>query len=127
MNLSNPADVVGAAHGLLELRANWDGEGSERVDIAAWSQAVSFTLRVQGRLSGRTAKPRFGVGSEGSVDVHWRGERGELLINFPSRAKGAPKYYGDNTEGGKIYGLLSVTSATEIARWVGRFCTKTSN
>jgi hypothetical protein len=43
--------------------------------------------------------PRILPSAGGSIDLHWKTDRFELLINVPDRAAGEVRYYGDNLAG----------------------------
>ena len=100
--------VVDVSCALLDLPADWDGEGSPQVSKKAWRKATRFVLEAARSFTKPMPVPQISAGPEGSVDVHWRNSQRELLINFPADEKMPPNYYGDNYQNGKIKGTLEL-------------------
>lgn len=107
---------------LLELPNDWDGEGSPEYAFATWSKAVSFIQSSSISLWRDHKKsvdaPKILPGPDGSIDVLWKNEQRELLINFPVDADEAFAYYGDNAIGQIVKGELSPTASPASNQWL---------
>ncbi len=84
---------------ILEWKDDWDGEGSPAYAEETWQRAALFLVQNALRLW-RTCGiavdvPRIGPGPDGSIDIHWKSERRELLINIPADSRELADYYGD--------------------------------
>lgn len=93
---------IRASRTMLELKDNWDGDGSPRYDEETWNRAVDFvveTARGYWKNHGITAPaPRIGKGPEGSIDIHWLSPNRELLINIPPTAAESATFYGEDAD-----------------------------
>ncbi len=83
---------------LLELQENWDGEGSAGYAVETLKHAVSFvrnTLTVT-RSIRRVPVPEILPADEGSIDVYWKTDTYELLVNIPADVTELATFYGDD-------------------------------
>jgi hypothetical protein len=85
---------------ILDLPDDWDTEGSPRYLEATWQRAISF-LRIQAQchrahFRGEMPVPRILPGPSGSIDLHWKSARSELLVNFPEDPSAPATFYGDD-------------------------------
>ena len=63
--------------------------------------------------------PRILPGPDGSIDIHWRINGHELLVNFPADENAQATYYGDNKIGGIIKGTLNSSARNEwLMMWL---------
>ena len=103
--------AVNSSHWILQLAPDWDGEGSQSYDRAVWERATNFVL-AQAKVLWETFGSRLDVpdispGPKGSIDVHWKTKRYELLINFPSGSNEMATFYGDDYGSIEIEGTLN--------------------
>ena len=80
--------AIEKARPMLAWTFDWDGEGAQPIDPAAWEEATAL-----GRLICREAHcpaPSFGACNDGSLDLWWHSPSAEsdrnhwsLLINVP--------------------------------------------
>jgi len=94
--------AIETSRNILELKENWDGEGALPFSQKVWEKAVTFLALLAKealeRLNIIVDAPRILPSAEGSIDLHWKTDSYELLVNIPQN--GAPaSYYGDNTIG----------------------------
>lgn len=94
-------NAINNSRSLLELEDNWDGEGSVGYDESTWLRARNFLMRNAVRLYESQKKcfdpPEILPGPKGSIDLHWKTEARELLINVPADSQETISYYGDDT------------------------------
>jgi hypothetical protein len=93
-------DSINKSRSLLELGDNWDGEGSVGYTEQTWIRARDFLMRNAIRLYQSQKKffdpPEIMAGPNGSMDLHWKTDARELLINVPARSEETISYYGDD-------------------------------
>jgi hypothetical protein len=89
---------------MLELEADWDGEGASAIAKSTWERAVGFlretALNLWTNCGVRIGAPLLVPVPDGSIDIHWKLANRELLINVPADASKWATYYGDNRHGG---------------------------
>ena len=95
---------------LLELKFDFDGEGSPGYSIGTWKRSVGF-LRKYASLYVQTigtclVAPKILPGPDGSIDILWKTAGCELLVNIPSDSKKPASFYGDKEDGTFIKGSL---------------------
>lgn len=96
-------DIQGAiqeAQTILELKDDWDGEGSLGYAASTLKRASEFVLdnalelwRSQ-RL--HAPAPVIGPGPDGSIDIHWQLATRTLLINVPADINKPATFYGSD-------------------------------
>lgn len=122
-DLAALAAMVQDARSILDLPENWDGEGSTAYARATWDRAVKF-LRLSAAAAWRLYRvtapvPFINPGPRGSIDLHWRAEHGELLVNIPADPEARATFYGDNYADVSIEGRLDpARSNVELLRWL---------
>ena len=80
---------------LLALEEDWDGEGAPAYQGETIEVAADFLYELVERSEALEAtQVRILPASEGSIDLHWKSARFELLVNF--HPDGSVSYYGDD-------------------------------
>jgi hypothetical protein len=107
-------DAIRGSRWLLDLEESWDDEGSPPITQATWNMAVSF-LRRQANVywkhhSAEIPVPHITPGSDGSIDIHWKTSRFELLVNIGGDPEFPTDFYGDDYGRTKIKGSLDPVS-----------------
>lgn len=96
-------DAAAASQEFLKLPPNWDGEGAVAISEATWQRAADFVLRISTELCDRfqapPSVPDISPVPDGSVDLDWRFNGHELIVNVPAEAKATAGYYGDDGTG----------------------------
>ena len=108
---------------LLERPDDWDGEGSPGYDEETWQRATGFLLANAVRLWNDYGviidAPEISPGPAGSIDLHWRSGRRELLINVPANPGMPAGFYGDDRTGNAVKGQLDVTEENQwLLMWL---------
>ena len=85
--------VAEAKEQLLVLEDDWDGEGAPAYCEQTIEAAAAFFYQLAER-SELATPVRILPASEGSIDLHWKTARFELLVNF--HPDGSVSYYGDD-------------------------------
>jgi hypothetical protein len=82
------------------LEADWDGEGSAAYERAVGERATDFVVKnakaLWNTFGRRMDVPDIAPGPKGSIDVHWKTRRYELLVNFPPAPSEMASFYGDD-------------------------------
>jgi hypothetical protein len=114
------ADLLSAidnSRSMLDLPDDWDDEGSPRIMEETWRRATDYLRRhahLLYELNGSHIPiPRILPGPEGSVDLHWKTGRRELLANVPAAADQPATFYGDAFGTNSIKGRLD-TEADDL-------------
>lgn len=93
---------------MLELPQNWDDDGAEKIQEETWGRAADFLRATARRVSeaGRLIFPipNLNPCPDGSIDLHWKNELFELLLNIPPVSRGAGDFYGESRDGLTIKG-----------------------
>lgn len=103
-------DAIDASRKLLELQDDWDEEGSPRYSEQTWQRATQF-LRNHARWLWEQHDiildaPRIAPGPHGSIDIYWKAEEADLLLNIPADPAKPLTCYGDSKSGFKVSGPL---------------------
>lgn len=80
---------------LLALKEDWDGDGAPAYQEETIEAAADFLYELVEKSEALEAtQVRILPASEGSIDMHWKSARFELLVNF--HPDGSVSYYGDD-------------------------------
>lgn len=92
--------AVDAARPILAWDDDWDGQGSPAYRAATLERARHFLVLGATRLWDTrqlaTPAPQVTLGPTGSIDLHWRGNGRELLLNVPAEADETIAFSGDD-------------------------------
>lgn len=120
-----PADfdnAIQSSRWLLDLKDDWDGEGSPAYSEATWLKATKFLRDFVASLSTvydvNIGLPKIGAGPQGSIDLHWKNDQFELLINIPVDGHVA-MFYGDDYNENVMEGSLNIHKINKgLCVWV---------
>ena len=95
---------------MLKLEDDWDGEGSPAISKDTFDLAADFLESHSRYLWEHSCLclpvPRISPGPNGSIDLHWKRETWELLVNIPADTNETAVFYGDNYGVQKINGSI---------------------
>lgn len=123
--LADVEQAIRNSEKILQLKDDWDEEGSPGYKFETWKRAVDFVrlhCYTAWRISGKSVPaPNVFPGPDGSIDVHWRTEEFELLVNVPADLSRPATFYGDDYVDICIKGTV-VTSRDNpgILQWLMR-------
>ena len=112
------------AEGLSRLGDDWDGEGSPAYSSGTLKIVEEFitihSTYVWGQLELELPVPTIAPGPDGSIDLHWKNQQWELLVNIPPSGSNEPAvFYGDNYGVEKIRGSFDPKEVSMvIAAWL---------
>lgn len=110
MELKALADALNESRWMLDLRDNWDDEGSPSYAQATWERAARFLINsakfVQD-LGLVFAIPKVQNGPEGTIDLYWETPDAKLLLNIPTEWEAPANYYGHKADGSETRGSLN--------------------
>lgn len=125
-HLDKVLDLVEASRYLLDLKADWDENGSLPYEKEALDKASTFLFRLVRHAHAATGQlislPSIMPGPEGSIDLLWERGRYRLLLNVPPAAAFVG-YYGYNVEGEEVKGKIHsdlVGFAKTLAVWLAQ-------
>ncbi|MFW9990849.1 MAG: hypothetical protein ACFFD4_02195 [Candidatus Odinarchaeota archaeon] len=93
--------VIRATFQILKLRDNWDGENSKSYTLNTVKRATTFlqsALKEVWDDFGGIDHNEYNIfpSQDGSIDIHWKNDRFELLVNFPSDPDEPVTLYGED-------------------------------
>lgn len=111
------------AHSMLELPDDWDDAGSPAIQEQTFRRAgvllILHAAIIWARFAVVMPTPRILPGPEGSIDLHWKTKRRELLINVPSDPQAPAPYYGDDLGADRRKGALDPNAINvELFAWL---------
>jgi hypothetical protein len=123
---SGVAKAIQSSRSILDLKDDWDEEGSPGYIESTWDRAAQFVKNTS--LSFRqdagfwVDPPRILPGPKGSIDIHWKTSKRELLINIPENGEEPADYYGSGGANDIIKGKLDTSSQQNfwILVWLTR-------
>jgi hypothetical protein len=122
---SSVKKIISDSRQLLELKDDWDGEGSLGYSEGTLNKAIKFleeNAKNYFRSSGLwVTAPEICPGPNGSIDLLWKLENRELLVNIPVDENSLADYYGDDLGINTIKGKLNLTEKHE---WILMWLTK---
>ena len=106
--------VIEESKVILDLEEDWDGAGAQPIEQLTWERAVDFLLgyatNIWKKLQVIMPNPEIGPGPKGDIDIHWKIDEFELLINIPSDVNEKLKFYGDDYVSAGIEGFFDERS-----------------
>lgn len=108
---------------LLELQQDWDGEGSPGYSEETWDRMSKFLLEHSNQLAGangvKTPIPKILPGPNGSIDLLWKSDDYELLLNIPADSQSLASFYGDDKGNLFIKGKLAPDKINQgLLQWL---------
>lgn len=120
-------DAIKASEWILGLEEDWNGEGAETVERATWERATRFlgnyAVRSWEKFLVIIDAPKIFPGPSGSIDLHWRTEEYELLVNIPADPEKFAEFYGDDYGNAHIKGGFDPTGYNlGLLSWLSEHC-----
>ena len=126
-SVSNPRieAAIEASRSILELRDDWDEEGSPGYSNETWDRATQFVRRVAWSFKNACGRwidaPKITPGPDGSIDVRWKTQKRSLLINFPADGERPADFFGSDRGTDTIKGTLDLSSPNQwLLMWLTR-------
>lgn len=98
---------------ILNLKDNWDDEGSIEYKQRTWEKSIKFIreyfyeIKIQFNIT--VDIPKIYPGPNGSIDIFWKNKNYELLINVNDNNDIA-SYYGDDKSENTFKGTLNLSN-----------------
>ena len=123
------ADAIQNSRSLLDLKDDWDDAGSVGYAESTWRRARDFLIRNAIRFFRSQKKcfdpPEILPGPDGSIDLHWKTDARELLINVPARPQDNIAYYGDDEAEGTENAIRGKNiESSKDTEWIFLWLTK---
>jgi hypothetical protein len=108
---------------LLGLQPDWDGEGSPGYSKETFGRMSKFLLNHSKQLVAacgvKAPIPKILPGPNGSIDLLWKSDDYELLLNIPSDRQSPASFYGDDEGNLCIKGKLDPDKINQgIIQWL---------
>jgi hypothetical protein len=99
---SSIKELIQSSKWILDLKDDWDNEGSEGYSVETWERAIELLLRMSDLLEEESFRnpipmPKINPANKGSIDLFWDLDDCSMLINIPSK-EGFATYYGEHKE-----------------------------
>jgi hypothetical protein len=96
------ASAIQSALGIVQLKDNWDSEGSVGYSLETYNRMKSFLMAnyafARDVYSEVLPIPAIDPADNGSFDVFWKLEDRTLLLNFPAHNDAPVTYYGSSSD-----------------------------
>ena len=118
INITEMAQTIDEARtSIVGMENDWDGENVFEYQEETFHCVETFLYQLAKKGSSpEINRVQILPSSEGSIDLYWKEEHFELLINFSPDGSG--DYYGDNYKGESIRGKTSYPKPGFIACWM---------
>lgn len=115
--------AIASSRWILDLEDDWDEAGASSYARSTWDRACQFLIQqavfcheVFGK---ELPSPKILPGPDASIDLHWKRERFELLVNIPSDLTKLATFYGDDRGSVSIRGSLNPSGAVQgLVGWL---------
>jgi hypothetical protein len=111
--------AVEASSYLLDLT---DEDGQPACSRETWDRAVRFLSACARRAWSTTGRkldpPAILIGPNQSIDLHWRRQSYEMLINVPANPNDLLNYYGDDIDGNSTKGKIASGENQGLVLWL---------
>jgi hypothetical protein len=101
VDIKHITEAIELSKHILSFHDNWDDEGSPGYKLTTWERATGFLRRAALHLREDYRRildaPKILPGPAGSIDLHWKTARRELLINIPEGLDEPANFYGDDS------------------------------
>lgn len=107
--------VVEKSRHILELEDNWDDEEAESYSENVWENVLTFVVNLH--LTAfkvfivELDYPKIYPGPNGSIDITWKADTYEVLVNFPVNETDEITYYGEDNRSSKFKGSFKSTAS----------------
>ncbi len=105
-------EIARSKNHILNLKDNWNGEGSKGFNIEIWRFASDFLIKLFYKFYNEYTLfleiPTILPVGDLSIDIHWKTDEMELTINFSEEYINFPSFYGKDNEGNEIQGILEI-------------------
>jgi len=103
-------EIEDAKAKILNLKENWDGEGGKRYNEETLDRAAEFIKKLSFYLWRKTQKlissPNIFPGPDGSIDIHWKNAKFDLLVNIPENPNETATFSSDDYEKNTVKGTF---------------------
>jgi hypothetical protein len=103
---------------LLQLKDNWDNEGGKVYQEQSIHRAFDFLQKLAESLYISSEKildlPKIRPGPQGSIDLYWKQEKYELLVNISDDPNEPADIYGDNYGGLILKGTFDLNDLIDV-------------
>ena len=116
-------EIDRARTAILALQYNWDGQGSPGYVESTLDRAISILnahVKHVFENSRRILIPKILPSDDASIDIHWREQKFELLVNVPASDDIVVSFYGENLlDRSFIKGAFAHSSTSKfLANWL---------
>jgi hypothetical protein len=117
-------NLISSSMWITELEDDWDDEGSQGYSRDTWERATKFLRKQVEVLKDDfccipVPFPQIAPADKGSIDLFWKLDDRQLLVNVPSDSSRLATYYGENANGESTSGKFSTSRRNFVlAAWL---------
>ncbi len=97
---------------IIDLKDEWDNEGSIGYTIQTWEKAVNYLVKLINKThltkGIKISTPKIAHGPNGSIDIFWENNKFNLILNIKSDSDNI-SYFGETNEESKK-GIFKIDS-----------------
>lgn len=105
-------EVIEKSKWILALESDWNDECALPISNETWKRTTNFLEAhakwMVGVFGIEIKAPQIGPVPDGSIDLHWKTEEMELLINVPTNLNSPATFYGDD------FGLIRIEGTVSL-------------
>lgn len=117
--IPTPVDSFFDDDKILNFKGDPDDDGFVPYSKNTLDRAKRFLSAYTFSFAKRSSFPNVLPGPAGSIDIHWKSEKRELLVNIPADSNLPATFYGDDYDKNFIKGAAKIGTMEEpIAYWL---------
>ncbi|MHA1491198.1 MAG: hypothetical protein ACTSRI_16310 [Promethearchaeota archaeon] len=111
-------EITKAKKHVLGLKCNWDDNDSPSFNQEQWKRAIDYLKELSKNYFSKykliIQTPKILPVADTSVDITWSSQSMDFTINFPHDLKELPCFYGKDTEGNELEGIISTDNLNSV-------------
>lgn len=122
-HLEHIVEAIAVSKSTLELKNDWDGEESSGYSQTTWDRMQKFLIdharAMWNQIGISIPAPQILPGPDGSIDMLWKTDDYELLVNIPSDPMSFVSFYGDDRDRSTVRGTIDPARTNQgILSWL---------
>ena len=111
-------EIAKAMKHILGLKDNWDDNSCPSFNQEQWKRAIDYLKKLSKKFFSEykliIQTPNILPVADSSIDITWSSQSMDFTINFPNDLKELPCFYGKDTDGNEIEGIISTDNLNSV-------------
>ncbi len=111
-------EITKAKEHILGLKDNWDDNGSPSFNQEQWKRATDYLKELSKKFFSEykliIQTPKILPVADTSIDITWSSQLMDFTINYPNDLKELPCFYGKDTDGNELEGIISTDNLNSV-------------